>query len=204
MHKIKVLIIEPDKIPYVKEIENTLESLQKIVCGYIQAIYPFNDQIALICNEEGKLNNLPLNRPLKDDEENVYDIISGTFIITGIDEDDFSSLSDELLEKYALYFLWPHIYEKPKNMSCIIDQAVQISYDYISFNEMKEYGYSWWRMMPISHSKAKQLWKIQPIYALYSDNTESLIESLKQLEDHYNNGGIFGYEIEDYIQRYME
>lgn len=199
MSKIKVLIIEPNKIPYEREIENTLESLQKIVGGYIQAIYPFNDHIALICNEEGKLNNLPLNRPLRDENEEIYDIISGTFIIAGLGEDDFTSLSDELLEKYALHFLWPHIYKKPDNMNCIIDQEIHLPYDYISFNEMKEYGYSWWGMMPISYSKAKQLWQEQPIYALYSDNTESLIESLEQLEDHYNNGGIFGYEIEDYI-----
>ena len=71
----KILVIEPMKEPYVKEIESGLESMQKIVGGLIQAIYPFDHpEIALICNEEGKLNRLMLNRALLDEKGNIVDL----------------------------------------------------------------------------------------------------------------------------------
>ena len=48
----KVLIVEPSKEPYVKEINSSLESMQSVVGGLIQAIYPFDHPVALICNKE--------------------------------------------------------------------------------------------------------------------------------------------------------
>ena len=63
----KILVIEPMKEPYVKEIDGKLETMQSIVGGLIQAIYPFDHpETALICNEEGKLTKLRLNRALFD------------------------------------------------------------------------------------------------------------------------------------------
>ena len=44
------------------EIESGLDALQRAVGGYIEAVYPYEDPVALIVNEEGKLNGLPLNR----------------------------------------------------------------------------------------------------------------------------------------------
>ena len=68
----------------------------------IQAIYPsMEDPIALICNDEGKLLGLPLNRPLFDEDGNLYDIIAGTFFVAGLSDDDFASLSPELIQKYS-------------------------------------------------------------------------------------------------------
>ncbi len=104
MSKITVLVFEPGKEPYVKEIEDKLERLQAMVGGYIQALYPFDDSVAIIANEEGKLLGLPWNRPLTDDEGVIYDIIAGTFFITGLTEDNFGSLSEELIEKYKHKF----------------------------------------------------------------------------------------------------
>ena len=60
----KVLVIEPVKQPVVKEIGNTLKDMQRMVGGYIQAYYPWMDEVAIICNDEGKIMGLPLNRPL--------------------------------------------------------------------------------------------------------------------------------------------
>ena len=48
--KIKVLVVEPQKAPYMKEIDSSLESLQKEVGGYIEATYPWEDPVALIVN----------------------------------------------------------------------------------------------------------------------------------------------------------
>lgn len=100
-----VLIIEPEKAPRLATIDGGLSSLQSIVGGYIQAIYPYEDPVALICNDEGKLLGLPLNRHLED-----YDIIAGTFIICGLGEEDFRSLTPEMAEKYSEKFAEPELF----------------------------------------------------------------------------------------------
>lgn len=98
--KIKALLMKPMELPKVVEIENKLEVLQKTVGGYIQVIYPFPEPVGIICNDEGKLMGQPLNRSLCDENGNIYDVIAGDFLIVGLGEDDFISLSDELIEKF--------------------------------------------------------------------------------------------------------
>ena len=105
-----VLVIEPKKEPYVKTIPSGLESLQREVGGYIEAVYPFSDPVALICNEEGKLEGLALNRGIYDDAERLYDIVCGTMLVVGLGEDNFSSLSPDLLEKYMDYYKQPEMF----------------------------------------------------------------------------------------------
>lgn len=100
----KVLVVEPEKEPYVKEISSGLSSLQKEVGGFIEAVYPFEDPVAIICNEEGKLEGLPLNRALRDEDGHVYDIIAGTFLIAGLSEDNFCSLDDTQIEKFSAMY----------------------------------------------------------------------------------------------------
>jgi hypothetical protein len=99
------LIIEPEKTPRIVDIENDLKTLQAIVGGYIEIVYPFDDTVALVCHEEGKLISLPLNRSLED-----YDIIAGTFIIVGLSEDDFCSLTPEQTEKYRQKYETPEAF----------------------------------------------------------------------------------------------
>ena len=109
----KVLIVEPLKEPYVKDIDRGLESMQSIVGGLIQAIYPFDHpEIALICNDEGKLMGLPLNRALFDKDGKIVDIISGTFFLCSApaDGENFESLTDEQIEKYKKRFEALEIY----------------------------------------------------------------------------------------------
>lgn len=102
---ITVLLVEPLEAPRVIEIPAELSAYQNLVGGTIQAIYPFpDDDITLICCDEGKLLEMPLNRPLFDEDGNLYDIIAGSFFITGLSEDDFTSLSPELIAKYTDYF----------------------------------------------------------------------------------------------------
>ena len=103
----KVLMVEPGKSPYAAEIESGLKSLQTAVGGDIQAFYPYEDPVALICNEEGKLMGLPLNRALFDDDGHIYDIVSGNFLIVGLGEEDFTDLSPDLMEKYGEQFKYP-------------------------------------------------------------------------------------------------
>ena len=105
--KISVLAVEPMKAPYIKKIEPGLESLQKEVGGLIQAVYPYEDMVAVICNEEGKMNGLPLNRAIYNDDKEMTDIIAGTFLVVGLGEENFTSLSDGLQKKYADIFKNP-------------------------------------------------------------------------------------------------
>lgn len=108
-NKITVLVVEPERKPYAKVIDNTLHSLQREVGGYIQAIYPFED-VAVICDEESKINNKPLNRSLRDSSGEIYDIIAGTFLVVGLTEDIFGSLSEEQLKKYSKRFEKPELF----------------------------------------------------------------------------------------------
>lgn len=99
--KIKVLIVEPDKLPYEKIISNTLRDKQQIVDGYIEYVRLLeDDSVVLICNEEGKINGSKYNRDIG------YDIIAGTFIIVRENPDDGEdrSLTNEQIEKYKERF----------------------------------------------------------------------------------------------------
>ena len=88
------------KTPTVQEIDGSLQSMQRIVGGDIEAVYPFDDPVALVCNDEGKLLGLPWNRALTDDHGVPYDIVCGTFFVAGLKEDDFASLTEQQIEKY--------------------------------------------------------------------------------------------------------
>ena len=99
----KVLVVEPQKPCRVQEIES-LPDMQQLVGGDIEAVYPFQEPVALVCNSEGKLLGLPMNRPLLDKDYLPYDIIRGTFFIAGLGQEDFISLTDEQIQRYkSLY-----------------------------------------------------------------------------------------------------
>lgn len=95
----KVLIVEPMKPCYVREISG-LNDMQEIVGGHIEAIYPFKEQVAIIANEEGKILDLPFNRPLSDERGVPYDIVCGTFFLAGLGAEDFVSLTEEQIRRY--------------------------------------------------------------------------------------------------------
>ena len=108
----QVVVVEPEKKPIVQDIDAGLESMQKIVDGLIEVVYPFDEPVALICNEEGKLLNLPLNRALRDDEGNVYDIISGTFFVCAAppESDHYAGLTDQQAKAYMERFATPEMF----------------------------------------------------------------------------------------------
>lgn len=106
MIKIKVLVCEVHKKPYVKEIEPTLKEMQSIVGGLIEQIY-YSDDVVLICNDEGKINNLPWNRPIYCNGQ-VVDIIAGNFFVCTAPRDceEYSGLNDEQISFYSTLFKW--------------------------------------------------------------------------------------------------
>jgi L-2-hydroxyglutarate oxidase LhgO len=99
--QLKVLLVEPNKLPTTLVIDNNLKSKQKLVEGDIE--YAYADQfpdIVFICNEEGKINGMPYNRDIG------ADIIAGPFLIVGDDYEkgEDKSLTDSQIKKYQSIF----------------------------------------------------------------------------------------------------
>lgn len=107
-----VLVVEPERRPEVKEIDDSLKEMQDIVGGYIQAIYPFEEPVALVCNDEGRLMDLPANRGLRGEDGKLYDIVFGTFFLCGApaDSDHFTGLTPEQIEQYRKMFYTPEMF----------------------------------------------------------------------------------------------
>lgn len=94
----KAIIKEVGKSAKLEDIKNDLETLQGLVGGYVEAIN-MGQGVCLAVNEEGKLNNMPVNFPIGND------VIVGTavFVAYGNDE-EFTDLS-KAQEKAVMDFL---------------------------------------------------------------------------------------------------
>ena len=95
----KVLMVEPGAAPYEKEL-NGLHEMQAAVGGLIQAIYPFEDKVAVVCDDEGMLKPNEFNRSMPGGYGGVF----GTFFVCGLGEEDFCSLTPEQMETYRRKF----------------------------------------------------------------------------------------------------
>ena len=104
---LKVVYVEPGKPAYAAEIEDTLKAKQRAVGGMIELVNN-GDGTAIICNEEGKLDGLPVNRRI----EEIPDVIVGNFFVVGLGEENFRSLTDEETEKYLKRFECPEEIEQ--------------------------------------------------------------------------------------------
>ncbi len=95
----KVLVVEPGMAPYEKEI-NGLKQMQETVKGLITAIYPFEDRVSIVCNDEALLLGMEFNRSMPGG----YGGIFGPFFVCGLGEEDFDTLPPDLMEKYRKQF----------------------------------------------------------------------------------------------------
>ena len=128
-----VLMVEPGKAPYETQIGSDLQSMQAVVGGYIQAVYPYEESVALIANESGKLDGLPLNRALRDSDGDVYDIIAGNFFIAGLGQNDLTDLPHELAEQFAEQFRQPEMFVRVDGKivaAPMLDEQVQSGMSY--------------------------------------------------------------------------
>ena len=108
-----ILLVIPGQQPKKVTIDGNLAAMQHTVGGPIQAVYPFEEPVALICHEEGKLLHLHLNRALRSpDTGGIYDIIAGNFFLCAAppDSEHFESLTDDQLERYARIFRTPELF----------------------------------------------------------------------------------------------
>lgn len=108
----KALKIEPGKTPERINVANELASLQSLVGGYIEVIYPDERRpVGLICNEEGKCCGLELNRALYKNGK-PYDIIAGTFLVVGLSAEDFADLREEDAAYFEKLFRSPEKFQR--------------------------------------------------------------------------------------------
>ena len=122
--KIRVVIVEPGKYAREAEIGTELSDLQEVCEGWIQTYYPFDEMVCIVCNDEGKINGMPLNRGIKDSETGkLIDIIAGPFFICDCSTENFGSLSQEQIEHYLEQF------KKPERFYKIADEIVAVPFE---------------------------------------------------------------------------
>ena len=116
--KISVLLVEPNKYPKMIEIDDTLEVMQTVVGGDIEEYMPFKDEVAIICNEEGKITGMAPNRAVyEENSREMLDIICGKFFIVyaPFEAERFQSLPPDLAEKYREKFKYPERFMRVNN-----------------------------------------------------------------------------------------
>ena len=126
--ELDALLVKPNEYPQKVTIGAELNDLQEAVGGTITATYPFTDPVAIVCNDEGKLLGLPMNRALRDEHGQTYDVVAGNFLVVGLGKEDFASLSPELAQKYEQHFHQPETFIKLGGHLVILptpDEAVQ-------------------------------------------------------------------------------
>lgn len=123
MNKIRILVVEPNKEPYKKKIPHTLEDMQRVVGGLIEFV-ELEYNVDLICNEEGKIYNLPMNRAIQND------IVAGTFFIAGQHNGETISLSKKQIKRYKDIFKL----NRDKDLIDMINKEVKNSSNLLNLN----------------------------------------------------------------------
>ena len=100
VEQMTVLMVEPGYAPYEKTIPNTLKAKQELVGGLITAIYPYEEMVAIVANDEGILLNMEFNRSV----EGGYGGVFGSFFVCGLTEDSFCSLPPDQIERFKEKF----------------------------------------------------------------------------------------------------
>ena len=100
VEQMTVLVVEPGYAPYEKTIPHELHAMQEIVGGLITAIYPYEEMVAIVANDEGILLNMEFNRSV----EGGYGGVFGPFFVCGLTEDDFCSLPPDQMERFKKKF----------------------------------------------------------------------------------------------------
>lgn len=116
-NKISVLLVQPMKKARMVEINDSLEAMQAVVGGNIEEYMPFEDDVALVCNEEGKMNGMELNRGIFAKDGQLQDIIAGPFFVcyAPIESENFLSLTPEFEKKYLKIFEFPEQFFRTEN-----------------------------------------------------------------------------------------
>ena len=121
---LRVILCEPGETAEVVEIEDELESMQDLVGGLIEPYDPFYSEtdpryenVILVCNEEGKLMQLPLNRAIVDEDGRVMDVIRGPFFLcyAPVESERFLSIPPDLEEEFLRKYELPEKFYRSEN-----------------------------------------------------------------------------------------
>lgn len=178
----KVLMIEPGKAPYEAELDGSLESMQEAVGGGIEGYYPYAEPVAIVCNDEGKINGLPLNRAIYNQDGEMIEIMAGTFFIAGLGEESFADLPDYFMEQYKEQFKYPEKFvrlageivavkqplppeekqqpvpamEEPGGDDIRLDESTDLAFDLDEFFRKNSGAYA--GLYPDSHAEKECMW----------------------------------------------
>ncbi|MCQ2770348.1 MAG: DUF3846 domain-containing protein [Clostridia bacterium] len=117
---IDILFIEAGKRPQILKIENKFENIKELVGGYVEAVYPYEDNVALLCNECGKIMHMPYSRAAKTEDGRVFDLIAGPIVIAGVDDEDFTGLTKEQIDKYYNMYESPEFFVRDNGKTIIL------------------------------------------------------------------------------------
>lgn len=106
----KILVVEPCKHPEVRDIDGSLKSMHEIIGSGVHATHPFDDSVDVVTTDMGQLIEQPMNRVLRDDDGRVDDVLCGTFLICGVSDEDYISLTDEQIKRYTQLFYVPEVF----------------------------------------------------------------------------------------------
>lgn len=122
--QIRVIVLEPNRRAKITMIDSSLKAMQAVVGGRIEVVYPFEDEVGIVCNESGKLDRLPLNRGLRTEDGEMYDILAGTAFLVSLEGEGFSSLTDAQVRKYYNMFKYPEFFVRhgPKIIGFYTDE----------------------------------------------------------------------------------
>lgn len=121
--KITVVMLEPGEKAYTCKVGTKLGELQSVVGGCIEAYYPFEEEVCIVCNDEGKFNGMSANRGIFGEDGELMDIIFGPFFICDCSGDNFGSLSEEQIEKYM------KLYDLPEHFIKVHNETKAIKYE---------------------------------------------------------------------------
>lgn len=109
---IRVVLVEPGKKARIADIEASLEGYYRAInADTIQAVYPFEEEVCIVCDEEGKLTGREPNRALRDEEtKEIYDILVGSFFVCSCSGENFGSLSPDQQRRYLERYKWPEAF----------------------------------------------------------------------------------------------
>ena len=106
--------------------------MQSLVEGDIEEYMPFDDEVAIICNKEGKMRRIPLNRTVYEDNKEMVDIIASKFFICYAppESESFQGLPDDMMKKYKEQFKYPERFSKEVGGNIVAEPFKPKSKDY--------------------------------------------------------------------------
>ena len=147
---------------------------------------PIDTNLSVMGQAEQLINQLEA-------EKNIFTSEERNLIVNYAYKLDDMNKTRELAEKLA----YREQYVQQDVALTIIDAKAEIDAlpdPMIGLSEMREYGYQWDEMLPLTQEKALELFEHDlPVYLLHTDGAESLAESRERIEEHE---GIFGVEKE--------